>query len=121
MVKKALIIILIVAAIGGGAWYYFSRTHHTSIESILANPGAYGGKEVTIEGVVTDRTSFFVVAKFYKVKDQSGEITVVTKKTLPQVKSTVRAKGRIDDAFQVGDQKLTVFVEESVEEKAVDK
>jgi len=33
------------------------------------------------------------------------------------VKSTVLVKGRIDEAFPLGDQKLVVFVEESVEKK----
>jgi len=42
---------------------------------------------------------------------------VVTKKSLPEVKSTVRVTGRIDEAFPIGDQKLLIFVEESIEKK----
>ncbi len=44
---------------------------------------------------------------------------VVTKKSLPEVKSTVLVTGRIDEAFQIGDQKLLVFLEESIEKRAV--
>jgi hypothetical protein len=33
----------------------------------------------------------------------------------------VSVKGRIEDAFSLGDQKLVVFVEESVEKKTGDK
>ncbi len=121
MVRKVIIAILMVIVIGGGAWYYFSRAHHAPIEKILSNPGAYEGKVVTIEGEVTDRTAFFVVLKFFKVRDKTGEITVVTKKSLPEVRSNVLVKGRIDTAFPVGDQKLLVFVEESVEEKGRNK
>ena len=121
MIRKFVISILIVMAIGGGAWYYFSRTHHTSIETILGNPKAYEGKEVTIEGEVTDRTAFFTALKFYRVRDKTGEIIVVTKKTLPEVRSTVRVKGGIDEAFPVGDQKLVVLAGEFVEEKGVSK
>jgi hypothetical protein len=118
--RKALIAILLVVIIGvsGGAWYYFSRVSHSSIEKILSNPKDYEGKTVTIEGEVTDRTSFFVFFKFYKVKDKTGEITVVTKRSLPAAKSEVRVSGRIDEAFPIGDQKLVVFQEESAEEKA---
>ena len=91
------------------------------IENILSNPKAYEGKVVTIEGEVTDGTAFFVVLKFFKVKDKTGEIVVVTKKSLPELKSDVLVKGKIDEAFPVGDQKLLVFVEESVEPESSSK
>ena len=55
--------------------------------------------------------------KFYKVKDKTGEIIVVTKRTLPEVTSQAAVTGKIDEAFSVGDENLTVFVEESIEEK----
>jgi hypothetical protein len=42
---------------------------------------------------------------------------VITKKSLPEVKSSAIVKGRIDDAFALGDQKLVVFREESIEKK----
>ncbi|MGC9976646.1 MAG: hypothetical protein ABSA46_09150 [Thermodesulfovibrionales bacterium] len=115
--KRIIIAILIVIAIGAGIWYYFSQIHPTNIEKIVSNPTAYTGKEVAIEGEVTDRTAFFGVLKFYKLRDKSGEITVVTKKSLPEMRSNMSVKGRIDDAFPLGDQKLMVFVEESVERK----
>jgi len=41
---------------------------------------------------------------------------VVTRKALPELKSTVRVKGKIDDTFPVGSQKLIRFVEESIEQ-----
>lgn len=114
--KKGIIIAaLIVIAIGAGVWYYFSQVHTTNIEKIFSNPAAYAGKEVAIEGEVTDRTALFGALKFYKLKDKSGEMIVVTKKSLPEMKSTMGVKGRIDDAFSFGDQKLVVFVENSTE------
>ncbi len=119
--RKVIIAIIVVVAIGGAVWYYFGRARHESIEKILSNPGAYEGKVVTIEGEVTDRTAFFVVLKFFKVRDKTGEITVVTKSSLPEVKSTVLVKGRIDTAFPVGDQKLVILSQESPEEKGVNK
>lgn len=121
MTRKIVISVLLVLVIGGGAWYYFNRTHHTKIESILSNPKEYEGKEVTIVGEVTDRTAFFTTMKFFRLKDKTGEIIVLTKKALPEVKSSVSAKGRIDEAFQVGDEKLVVFVAESVEQEGGNK
>ena len=120
-VKKGIIIaIVIVLAIGAGAWYYFNQVHPTKIEKIFSNPTAYTGKEIAIEGEVTDRTAFFGVLKFYKLRDKSGEITVITRKSLPETKSVISVKGKIDDAFTIGDQRLVVFVEESVEKKKQD-
>ena len=115
--KGMMIAILIVIAIGVGVWYYFSQMHSTEIERIISNPTAYTGKEVAIEGEVTDRTALFGVLKFYKLRDKSGEIIVVTKKSLPEIRSNMGVKGRIDNAFSLGDQKLVVFVEESIEGK----
>ncbi len=119
MVRKVIIAIsiMILLAIAGGAWHYFSRGHLTPIEKILSHPSEYKEKPVTIEGEVTDQTGFFVILKFFKLKDKTGEITVVTKKTLPEIKSTVRVKGKTDEAFPIGDQKLLIFVEESIEKK----
>jgi len=122
MSKKGIVVLIVILIlIGLGAWYYFTRVHLSQIQSILSNPKAYEGKVVTIEGEVTDRTSFFGAPKFYKVKDKTGEIIVVTKKTLPELKLVLTVKGRINDAFPVGDVNLVVFSEESFEEKGRNK
>jgi len=121
MAKKIVITILVVIVAGAGVWYYFSKIQHAPIEKILTNPKAYEGKVVTIEGDVTDRTAFFVVLKFFKVRDKTGEITVVTKDGLPEIKSKVRVKGKVDDAFPVGDQKLVVLTAESVDQEGGNK
>ena len=118
MKRTTIIALLIIIALGGGAWFFFIRSRPTGIEKLLNNPTAYIGKVVSIEGEVTDRSAFFNTIKFYKIKDKSGEIIVSTKsRNLPRIKASAKVKGRIDDAFPLGDQKLTVFVEESVEEK----
>ncbi|OGP68134.1 MAG: hypothetical protein A2W27_07475 [Deltaproteobacteria bacterium RBG_16_44_11] len=117
MLKKIIIAVSIIIVIGAGVWYYFSQVHTTSIQKIVNNPGDYTGKELAIKGEVTDRTSFFGALKFYKLKDKSGDVIVITRKSLPEVRSSAIVKGRIDDAFTLGDQKLVVFREESIEKK----
>ena len=119
--KGIMIAIVAVIAIGAGVWYYFSQIHPTDIGKIFSNPTAYSGKEVAVAGEVMDRTAIFGVLKFYKLKDRSGEIIVVTKKSLPEIRSNMGVTGRIDDAFPLGDQKLVVFVEGSVEKKTKSK
>ena len=123
MSKKIIIAVSIIIVIGAlaGGWYYFSQVHPTSIEKIVNNPGDYAGKELAVEGEITDRTAFFGTLKFYKIKDKSGDIIVITKKSLPEVKSNAVVKGRLVDEFVLGDQKLTVFREESIEKKAKNK
>jgi predicted RNase H-related nuclease YkuK (DUF458 family) len=122
MLKKGIVVLIVILIlIGIGVWYYFSRVQVSQIESLLSNPKAYAGKLVIIEGEVTDSTSFFGETKFYKVRDKTGEIIVVTKKTLPELKSVLRVKGKIDQAFPIGDLKLVVFLEESSDEKGKNK
>ncbi len=117
MIRKVAIGVILIVIIAGGAWYYYIRTRPTGIEKVLSNPSEYRGKEVTVEGEVTDRTAFFVVINFFKVKDKTGEITVATKRSLPDLKSIVQVKGRVNEAFPVGDRKLLILEEESLNEK----
>ena len=66
---------------------------------------------MTIAGEVTDRASLLVV-KYFRVKDKTGEIVVVTGKPLPSVGSKVRVHGEIKEAFSIGTEQMLVFVEE---------
>jgi len=119
MLRKIIIglFIVIVIAAGAGVWYYFIQDRPTSIEKIVKNPKGYTGKVVIIEGEVTDRTSFFGTINFYRLKDKSGEIIVTTTKSLPEMGLNVIVKGKINSAFALGNQKLLVCMEESIEKK----
>jgi hypothetical protein len=65
---------------------------------------------------------FFIDVKFFKLRDKTGEIVVLTRgRTLPAIKAKIRVRGRVDEAFPVGDQKFVVFAAESVDEKGKDK
>lgn len=82
----------------------------TPIGKILENPRDYTGKEVTVSGEVTEVFGFFTV-KYFVVKDRTGEITVVTQKTLPKKGNTVRIKGTVKEAFAIGDSQKIVITE----------
>ena len=84
----------------------------TSVGDILGNPAAYEGKEVTVSGEVTGRTSL-LKWKSYVLKDETGEIRVVTKRPMPQVGAQVQARGTVEDAFSFGSMQMIVLVEES--------
>ena len=132
MVKKLIIAIIIVALLVGGGWYYFTQIYSTPIGKIIENGKEYQGKLLTISGEVTeignaliytDYTSgeikvikegmlVGVVGKrYYKLKDKTGEITVITKGVLPGKGAKLRIKGKIDE-YAIGSKQLLVFEEQ---------
>lgn len=107
---KFVIALIIIVLTVTGVYFYVTKIYHTPIGNILKNPRDYYGKTITIAGKVTDRTSLFVV-KFFRLKDKTGEIVVVTMKPLPSVGSKVRVTGSIEEAFSIGSEQTLVFVE----------
>lgn len=83
----------------------------TKIGRITANPGAYDGRSVTVAGEVTGRTNLLLV-KFFRLRDDSGEITVVTERPLPREGERLRVKGTVKQAFALGELRAVVIVEE---------
>lgn len=88
-----------------------SRFDTTSIGDLLENPRAYEGKVVTIEGRVTDNKSLILV-RYFKVKDGTGEMVVLTDRLLPKIGQTARVRGRLDQTFLIGNSGVTVLIEE---------
>jgi hypothetical protein len=97
------IVVLVVAAA--------CQSGPTPIKDILANPAAFDRKAVTVSGEVTDSANVLVL-KYYRVDDGSGRITVVTKKAVPLRGAKVRATGTVHQAFVIGDESLTVLLED---------
>jgi aspartyl/asparaginyl-tRNA synthetase len=84
----------------------------TSIRKILEDPRDYAGKTVTVSGEVT-RVLGLGFIKYFKIRDGTGEITVVTEKPLPKVGTKIKVKGSVKEAFSIGDQQVVVIVEKS--------
>jgi hypothetical protein len=82
----------------------------TPINKILENPRDYDGKPVKISGEVTEVFGL-VVVKYFVVKDKTGEIIVVTKRPLPREGTKITVKGKVQNAFSIGDKQLIVIVE----------
>ena len=82
----------------------------TKIGEITAHPRDYAGKEVTISGQVTETFSLFVV-RYYILKDDSGEITVVTDRPLPAQGEQIKTTGIVKEAFSIGTKTTLVLVE----------
>lgn len=101
----------IIVILAGGIWLYKDKIQHTPIADILSNPRNYEGQLLTVEGQVTEVFSLLVV-KYYKVKDKTGEISVVTNRFLPKAGSNVRVTGTIDSAFSIGTDQVIVLNEQ---------
>ena len=81
------------------------------VKKLLENPRDYESKTVYIEGEVSEVFSLLVV-KYFTVRDNTGEIIVITERILPKKGEKLKVKGRIVEAFSIGDKTLTVFKEE---------
>ena len=82
----------------------------TPIGDILQNPRKYEGVQVKVSGRVVDIFGFFVV-RYFTVRDDTGEITVVTERPLPTKDEHITVIGKVQEAFSIGDQQLLVIKE----------
>lgn len=80
------------------------------IGDVVQNPRKYCEKEVKVKGKVTQIFSMIVIKSFV-IKDDTGEIRVITQKPMPRVNETVRVHGIVNCAFSLGDQQIMVIVE----------
>jgi hypothetical protein len=87
------------------------RFRTTSIKDVLENPAAYEGRSVRLEGTVVDATNLMVL-KFYHLEDATGRIAVVARKAVPLRGARVAVAGTVHQAFAIGDQNLTVVIED---------
>ena len=107
-ISKTILIILLFSLL----LYNCSSLFTTPINKISENPRDYTGKTVTVSGEVTRVFSLFIV-KYFIVRDNTGEITIVTEKPLPKIGTKVKVKGTVEEAFSIGDQQLIVIFEKS--------
>ncbi len=82
----------------------------TKIGDIIGHPRDYADKEVTVSGEVVETFSLFVL-KYFTVRDDSGEIAVVTERALPAMGEKIKVKGTVREAFSIGSKTALVLVE----------
>ena len=111
MIRGIIAVILIAVLLGAGLWYYKTNIEGiTPIGKIIKNPRDYEGKVLTIKGTVTERVSFMFI-KYFKLKDRTGEIMVITEETLPTVGKKQAVTGMVNGAFSLGGEQVIVFME----------
>lgn len=82
----------------------------TKIGDIKNNPRDYV-EEVTVSGTVTQTFSLLVI-KYFTLRDNTGEITVVTERPLPREGQRLKVQGVVKEAFAIGTESLLVIQEE---------
>jgi hypothetical protein len=80
----------------------------TPIGKILENPTAF--QEVVVSGVVTERVGG-LGWNAYVLRDETGEIRVITNRALPRVGDRVRVSAEVKSLVALGDFQVIVLTE----------
>lgn len=89
------LVAVVVLALASGAC-------RTTINQLLAEPGRYADKEVTVGGDVVKSASVLGRGA-YQIDDGTGTVWVVTKRGAPRQGARVAVKGRVRDVVNLGD------------------
>jgi hypothetical protein len=104
-------VFLIAIAIASGGCDYLPFGY-TPIREITSAPGQFEGKEVRLKGSARG-TLQIMGLKAYTLRDETGEIPVVTQGALPAENAQVAIRGVVKSAVIVGGSSLGLRVEES--------
>ncbi len=86
-------------------------TGSVMIQEILKNPSSYTGKPVTLKGKPTPGLAFeFVNEQPYLLRDETGEIWVITTGVMPDEKSTVTVEGVVVSPYQIKGRRFEIVV-----------
>ncbi len=105
----SLFIVMTLAVITMAGCDYFG---FTPIKEIVATPAHFDGKEVKIQGRVT-RVAKVLAMKGYNLRDETGEITVITYGKLPAENEEVAIKGKVTSSVIMSGTAIGLRVEET--------
>jgi hypothetical protein len=84
----------------------------TPIKDIVAAPAQFEGKEVKLKGRVTKAAKILALSG-YNLRDETGEITVITYTPAPAENQEVAIKGKVKSAIIMGGSAIGLRVEET--------
>src|SRR5687768_10770204 len=104
--------LLTVSAMGvllGGC----NRINATPINEVVTSPANFDGKEVILHGVAKEPTRLPLFnMKSYVLKDESGEITILTEADLPKTDETLSVKVKVANLAIINGEPLGTTVTE---------
>lgn len=87
---------------------------YTKIGEVVRNPSLFDGKEVKVRGKVVDLLKLpLVQTKFYTVREDTGELLVMTGAAAPGMGAEVRVRGTIDSMAIIGGKSFGLHLKES--------
>jgi hypothetical protein len=93
--RRTASVLIVVLAMAAGA------CATKTIGSVLADPSKYRNREVQISGDVVD--SYGVLGRgVYRVRDDTGELWVMSGEGVPRTGARVKVRGTVRDAFSLG-------------------
>jgi hypothetical protein len=110
MNRKVVIALFAALVLAGCDYLPFG---YTPIKDIVAAPANFESKEVKIEGRVTEAIKLPILGQAFILRDESGEITVITNGALPSADAEVALTGIVKSTAIVGGQSLGLRVEET--------
>lgn len=110
MKKSFLLMAALLVTLCGCDYFPFG---YTAIGDIVQNPANYQGKEVKVKGTVSNVLKIpFVEFKVYTVKDEGGELTVLTDAQLPALNQKIALRATIDSTAIVGGEAVGLKLKE---------
>ena len=103
----------VLAALGLLAGCDYLPFGYTPIREIVASPGKFESQEVKIRGKVTESIKLPILGQSFVVRDDTGEIAVMTNGTLPAPNADVALTGIVKSAAIIGGQSIGLRVEET--------
>jgi hypothetical protein len=107
--RGAVVVAALAAALTLAGCDYFG---FTPIKEILASPAQFEGQEVKVKGRVV-RVAKILAMSGYNLRDETGEITVITYGKLPAENDEVAIKGKVRSAVIMGGNAIGLRVEET--------
>ena len=98
-----------VIAVGGCDYLPFG---YVTVKEIAEAPAAFEGKEIRIKGKA-DNAASVMGFRAFMLRDETGEILIVTEAELPAAGQTVAVKGTVRSAVIIGGSAVGLRVEET--------
>ena len=108
--RTAIIALFAVLVLAGCDYLPFG---YTPIKDIVATPANFDSKEVKIKGKVSEAIKLPILGQAFILRDDTGEITVITSGTLPSADAEVALTGTVKSTAIVGGKSLGLRVEET--------
>lgn len=110
--RYTILSLALLVVMSGAGCDQINKLGATNVKDITDHIRDYEGKTVTVAGEAREGLSVpFVPYKLYQLKDETGDIYIVTEKAVPKAGEKMRVTGKVNQAFTVGMSQMIVIVE----------